>query len=93
MYPSIVECWLALAGRAVSLALYAVQPRGRWQRCRGNKIEVNSVLSPSKGRWLDNVFVERLSRSAKSEEVYLRAHDDMATARHSLGLYFAFYNG
>lgn len=45
-----------------------------------------------KGRWLDNVFVERLWRSVKYEEVYLHAYDDIATARRSLGRYFAFYN-
>ena len=51
------------------------------------------VSMDGKGRWLDNVFVERLWRSVKYEEVYLRAYDDIATARRSLGRYFAFYNG
>ena len=40
-----------------------------------------------------NVFVERLWRSVKYEEVYLHAYDDIATARRSLGRYFEFYNG
>jgi len=50
------------------------------------------ISMDGKGRWLDNVFVERLWRSVKYEEVYLHAYDDIATARRSLGRYFAFYN-
>jgi putative transposase len=42
--------------------------------------------------WRDNVFVERLWRSVKYEEVYLRAYDSVAGARSSLGSYLAFYN-
>jgi putative transposase len=45
-----------------------------------------------KGRWIDNVFVERLWRSVKYEEVYLKAYDDIRSARKSLGVYFDFYN-
>ena len=46
-----------------------------------------------RGSWRDNVFVERLWRSVKYEEVYLRAYDScMAEARGSIGGYFAFYN-
>ena len=43
--------------------------------------------------WRDNVFVERLWRSVKYEEVYLRAYDSVADARASLGQYLGFYNG
>ncbi len=43
-------------------------------------------------RWIDNVFVERLWRSVKYEEVYLKAYDSIVAARASLGRYFAFYN-
>ena len=50
------------------------------------------ISMDGKGRWLDNVFVERLWRSVKYEEVYLRAYDDIAAARQSLGRYFEFYN-
>jgi putative transposase len=39
-----------------------------------------------------NVFVERLWRSVKHEEVYLRAYDTVAEARNSLARYFSFYN-
>ena len=45
-----------------------------------------------KGCWRDNVFVERLWRSVKYEEVYLHAYDSVSHARASLGRYFAFYN-
>ena len=49
-----------------------------------------SISVDGKGRWIDNVFVERLWRRAKYEEVYLRAYDSVADARASLGRYFAF---
>ena len=45
-----------------------------------------------KGAWRDNVFVERLWRTIKYEEVYLRAYDSVADARSSIGRYIAFYN-
>ena len=40
----------------------------------------------------DNVFVERLWKSVKYEEVYLKAYDTVAAARDNLGAYLAFYN-
>ena len=46
-----------------------------------------------KGAWRDNVFVERLWRSVKYEEVYLRAYDNVSEARASIGRYLDFYNG
>ncbi len=46
-----------------------------------------------KGSWRDNVFVERLWRSIKYEEVYLRAYDTVSDARASIGRYLTFYNG
>ena len=45
-----------------------------------------------KGCWRDNVFIERLWKSVKYEEVYLRAYDTARHARASLGRYFNFYN-
>ena len=50
------------------------------------------ISMDGKGRWVDNVFVERLWRSVKYEEVYLRAYDDIGQARASLKTYFKFYN-
>ena len=45
-----------------------------------------------KGAWRDNVFVERLWRTIKYEEVYLRAYRSVSEARSGLGRYLAFYN-
>ena len=50
------------------------------------------ISMDGKGRWVDNVFVERLWRSVKYEEVYLKAYDSVAAARASLSRYFDFYN-
>lgn len=50
------------------------------------------ISMDGKGRWVDNVFVERLWRSVKYEEVYLKAYETITDARDSLGQYFAFYN-
>lgn len=55
-----------------------------------NRIEISM---DGKGSWRDNVFVERLWRSVKYEEVYLRAYGSVAEARASIGGYFDFYNG
>lgn len=46
-----------------------------------------------KGAWRDNVFVERLWRSVKYEEVYLKAYDKRQRRRASIGRYLDFYNG
>jgi|SRR5665213_286542 len=51
-----------------------------------------AISMDGKGSWRDNVFVERLCRSVKYEEVYLRAYDTVAEARASLGRYLDFYN-
>lgn len=56
-------------------------------RERGVKISMDG-----KGRCLDNVFVERLWRSVKYEEVYLHAYDDVAQARAGIARYMDFYN-
>jgi transposase InsO family protein len=52
-----------------------------------------AISMDGKGAWRDNVFVERLWRSVKYEEVYLRAYETVSEARHSLGRYLDFYNG
>src|SRR4051794_30580709 len=51
-----------------------------------------AISMDGKGAWRDNVFVERLWRSVKYEEVYLRAYDTVAEARASIGRYLDFYN-
>src|SRR6266576_3807793 len=52
-----------------------------------------AISMDGKGAWRDNVFVERLWRSIKYEEVYLRAYDSVSEARSSIGRYLDFYNG
>jgi putative transposase len=54
-----------------------------------NKI---AISMDGKGAWRDNILVERLWRSVKYEEVYLRAYDTVAEARASIGRYLSFYN-
>jgi len=51
-----------------------------------------AISMDGRGAWRDNVFVERLWRSVKYEEVYLRAYDSVSDARASLGRYLDFYN-
>ena len=51
-----------------------------------------AISMDGKGRWIDNVFIERLWRSVKYEEVYLRAYANGTEARESLTRYFATYN-
>ena len=51
-----------------------------------------AISMDGKGAWRDNVFVERLWRSVKYEEVYLKAYDSASEARASIGRYLAFYN-
>jgi putative transposase len=70
------------------------------QGCQFTSDEFTKVLKRAdvdismdgKGRWIDNVFIERLWRSLKYEEVYLRAYDSVAEARERIDLYFRFYN-
>jgi putative transposase len=52
-----------------------------------------AISMDGKGAWRDNVFVERLWRSVKYEEVYLRAYESIGEARKSIGRYLDFYNG
>jgi putative transposase len=50
------------------------------------------ISMDGKGRWMDNVFIERLWKSVKYEEVYFNAYNSMAEAKRQLGVYFEFYN-
>jgi putative transposase len=56
-------------------------------QARGVKISMDG-----RGRWMDNVFIERLWRSVKYEEVYLKAYESLPEARRELAAYFVFYN-
>ena len=51
-----------------------------------------AISMDGRGAWRDNVFVERLWRSVKYEEVYLRAYGSVSDARASIGRYLMFYN-
>jgi transposase InsO family protein len=50
------------------------------------------ISMDGRGRYIDNIFVERLWRSVKYEEVYLHAYESVLEARAGLARYFAFYN-
>jgi putative transposase len=50
------------------------------------------ISMDGKGSWRDNVFVERLWKSLKYEEVYLHAYDSVGEARKGIQRYFSFYN-
>jgi len=50
------------------------------------------ISMDGRGSWRDNVFIERLWRSVKYEEVYLKAYGSVSEARVGLGCYFEFYN-
>jgi putative transposase len=50
------------------------------------------ISMDGKGRWADNVFVERFWRSIKYEEVYLHAYESVSAARSGIGRYIEFFN-
>jgi putative transposase len=56
------------------------------------KKEGIAISMEGKGRWCDNVFVERFWRSIKYEEVYLHAYDSVSEARSRIGQYIQFFN-
>jgi hypothetical protein len=70
------------------------------QGCQFTSLEFTGLLKDNgiqismdgKGSWRDNVFVERLWKSVKSEEVYLHAYDSVCDAKQGLEKYFMFYN-
>ena len=51
-----------------------------------------AISMDGKGRWMDNVFIERLWRSLKYEEVYLNAYDSVSQAIEGIGNWIKFYN-
>jgi len=70
------------------------------QGCQFTSLEFTQLLKDhgiaismdGKGCWRDNVFVERLWKSIKYEEVYLRAYDTVSAARSGIGRYLELYN-
>jgi putative transposase len=57
------------------------------------KANAVAISMDGKGRWVDNVFVERLWRSVKYEEIYLHAYETPREVNAALTRYFSFYNG
>ena len=51
-----------------------------------------AISMDGKGRWMDNVFIERLWRSLKYEDVYLKAYDSVVYAKESINSWFNLYN-
>jgi putative transposase len=51
------------------------------------------ISMDGKGRWVDNVFIERLWRSVKYEDIYLHAYETPREVDAALTRYFSFYNG
>jgi putative transposase len=51
-----------------------------------------SISMDGKGRWMDNVFIERLWKSVKYEDIYLKAYGSMKELKKGLADYFQFYN-
>jgi putative transposase len=51
-----------------------------------------AISMDGRGRWMDNIFIERLWRSVKYEEVYLKGYETIPEARRELAAYFDFYN-
>ena len=56
---------------------------------RSNSI---SISMDGKGRWMDNIFIERLWKSVKYEDIYLKAYDSIVEVKKGLATYFTFYN-
>jgi putative transposase len=56
------------------------------------KEEGIQISMDGKGRWCDNVFVERFWRSLKYEQVYLHAYESVGEARSKIACYIEFYN-
>ena len=50
------------------------------------------ISMDGRGRWMDNVFIERLWRSLKYEEVYLNAYESVRSAEQGIGKWFNLYN-
>ena len=101
------DAWLRLSGCRARLVQEALAKHGKPQIFNTDQgsqftgsaftgVLANNGIAISmdgKGAWRDNVFVERLWRSVKYEEVYLRAYDSVSEARVSIGRYLDFYNG
>jgi putative transposase len=91
LWPIMARLTFSIATRAVNLpakdlptCLKITKLKSAWM--------APTVGALDEGRWMDNVFIERLWRSLKYEEVYLKAYDTVAQAQQSIGEWMAFYN-
>src|SRR5450755_5150438 len=84
--------WLVTASRRSPTRIRARSSRARLSPVCSRTTALRSAWTV-KGLGRDNVFVERLWRSVKYEEVYLKAYDSVSEARSSIGHYLDFYNG
>jgi len=76
--------------KAATLASTAV--RGEAVVEHRDDLSPEATADDGRGRWMDNVFIERVWRSLKHEDVYLRGYADGRAAKAGIGEYFAFYN-
>ena len=84
-----------IGGHGRQIAPVAALEFEAFAKCRPGVLIVNKIAisMDGKGSWRDNVFVERIWKTVKYEEVYLRAYNSVGEARASLGRYLDFYNG
>ncbi|MBP1291625.1 putative transposase [Bradyrhizobium elkanii] len=84
--------WRSTAGPRFSTRIRAASsPASSSPMCCWTDAKI-AISMDGKGAWRDNVFVERLWRTVKYEEVYLRAYDSVSEALASIAKYLAFYN-
>jgi len=88
---------------ALEAAIHAYGPPGILNTDQGSQFTSTAFVDvvqqhgiqlsmDGKGAWRDNLFIERLWKTVKYEEVYLHAYDSMPEAQQHLGSYFSFYN-
>lgn len=65
---------------------------GEWARALHTANPETRISMDGKGRWVDNVFIERLWRSVKYEDVYLRAYENLPELQRGLDSWFTRYN-
>lgn len=95
-----LDLWFCLEALDAALATGRPEIFNTDQGCQftsadftGRLISANVAISmDGRGRALDNIFVERLWRSLKYEEVYLKEYESVRSATEQIGAYFRFYN-
>jgi len=94
MYEDALEAGVtAVIGMGLMPDIVNVMARAAVERLGGAERHDVRISMDGKGRWIDNVFIERFWRSLKYEEVYLYAYSDLNEARAGLERYICYYNG